>query len=84
MEVHSGVLKLEELIDVIKYYRENWKTAEREKETSKALESVRKSRNDCDIFTPVSSLNNKGVSSPAENRPEKRPKGKSADTIRFK
>ena len=36
---------------------ENWKTAEEEKKPSKAVASVRKSGNDCDISTLVSSLN---------------------------
>ena len=44
MEVQSGVSVLSELIDVMKNNREKWKTAE--KDTSKALESVRKSGND--------------------------------------
>ena len=35
MEVQNGVAELEELIDVMKNYWENWKTAE--KETSKAV-----------------------------------------------
>ena len=38
MEVQSGVSELEELIDVMKNYRENWKTADKEKETRKRQE----------------------------------------------
>ena len=60
MEVQSRVSESEKLIDIMKNYRENWTTAEKEKGTSKALESVRYNGNDCDVSRPVSSLQKRG------------------------
>ena len=66
-------------MDVMLNYRQK-----RKRKKQGALENVRKSGNDCDISTPVSSINKRGTSSPAETRPEKGPKGKPTNTAQLK
>ena len=79
IDVQSGVSELEELIDILKSYMENWKVTKKEKEANRAIEIAKDNRNDCQVFTPVSPQNKKGASSLAWIRPEKRPRGKPKD-----
>ena len=63
IEVQSVVSKSENLIDIMRNYREKEKTAGKEKQASKAIESAKNNSNDCDVSTPVSSFNKRSASS---------------------
>ena len=77
MEVQSGVSE-EEIIEIMRNYRENWKTAEKEKQPSKVIESSKNNRNNCDVSTLVSFLNKRGAL-----KLEKRPREKWTNTTTY-